>query len=164
MATEQQGSGHRSRSGLLPILIWVAAILVIYGWGSTVGGQLHEGYKNSGKVLDKRERVEMLEREKENLTDEVAHARTDEGRDEQVKIMFGAGPPKDVLLDVHVETSTPEEPPVVGLYERTQRGISAGTSAFLESWRHKRDVCRFWAGQDPAPPPTSDESSNADQL
>jgi len=165
----QQGSGDGSGPDprtvrRVRVLIWLAAALVVFAWGANVYGPLEKGYKDSGDVLDRRERVEMLAREKENLTDEVAHADTDEGRDEQVKIMFGAGPPKDVLLDVHVETSTPEEPPVVGLFEITQRGISARTGAFLKSWRRIRDVWECWAGQDPAQPTTIDESSNADQL
>lgn len=146
------------------MLMWVVAALVIISWGVRVGGQLSDGYYNSSEVLDKRERLVLLAREKEDLTDEVAHARTAEGRDEQVKILFGAGDPKDVLLDVRVKSGEREEPPVVGLGEKTRDSISAGTDTCLRRVRRMRDVWKYWAGRDPLPPPASNESSDADQL
>ena len=163
VATSQQGSGNRSGSDLLPTLIWVATVLVAISWGVRVGTQLSDGYYNSSKVLDKRERLVVLAREKADLTDEVAHARTAEGRDEEVKALFGAGDPRDVLLDVHVKSGERQEPPVVGLGEKTRDSISAGTDTCLRRVRRMRDVWKYWAGRDPLPPPASNESSDADQ-
>lgn len=163
LATAQQGSNGVG-SERLHVLIWVAALLVITSWGVRVSGQLQQGYKDSGDVLDKRERLVALAREKEDLTDEVAHARTDEGRAEQIKVLFGAGDPRDVLLEVHVETGASEEPPVVGLGERTRDSIRAGVDAFVMAWHRIFAVWTYWAGQNPAPPPMSDESNDAAQL
>ncbi len=141
----------------------MVAALVIASWGVHVGGQLHEGYKNASEVLDKRERLAVLAREEADLTDEVAHARTDEGRDEQVKIQFGAGDPRDVLLEVRVKSTASAEPPVVGLGERTRNSIRAGADTCLRCVRRMRDVWMYWAGRNPLPP-ASNESSDADQL
>lgn len=143
--------------------MWLAASLVILSWGWRVGTQLSDGYYNSSEVLDKRERIALLAREKEDLMDEVAHARTDEGRIEQVKALFGAGPPDDVLLNVHVKSGAREEPPVVGLGEKTGDSIRAGTDTCLRCLRRMRDVWKYWARRDPLPPTANNESSDADQ-
>jgi len=147
---------HRWRT----VIVALVAV-VVASWGGRMAEPLARGWYNSCQVLDTRAEIDALDKQRQDLEEDLDYARSDEGMDVEARRQFGVSPPDDVRIVVRVKSGEGERRQPVSLGDRVRGAVSRVGGACAAAVRHTRDVIKYWWGLDPVGPvgnaPTEDE-------